>query len=244
MPAATASTAPPLPPISTAAIVDPEGRLTTIGLNIIQQIWSAAFGDGGLINQVPRPGDLKPIAGDTVSTGWLLCDGTAYNDSQFISLFDEIGVTWGTAGPGTFRVPNLKGNFIIGADGTHALGATGGALSRVIAKANLPSYALTVTDPGHTHTVTDPGHVHTITDPGHTHTGGSTATTTNTAGAAAGTSTSSNTGSNTTGITVNSATTGVTNNANTTGVTVASGGSGTALDTTPAFAAVNWLIKT
>lgn len=269
-----------LPPITQTAIVDQEGHLTPAGLNLFQRIWAGAFGTGGLIDQVPKSGDLKPIAGATVREGWLLCDGASYLIADYAGLYAEIGTTWGSDGPGTFRVPNLKGNFLIGADGSHALGATGGALSRTIAKANLPAYALTVTDPGHTHVVvdpshthvvtdpghthvvTDPGHTHAITDPGHHHTGGSTATTTNTAGAAAGTSTAANTGDSPTGITINPAVTGVTNVASptgvtnntaatgitnspdTTGVTVASGGSGTALDTTPAFAAVNWLIKT
>ena len=197
-----------LPPISGTPIVDQNGVLTVAGLNLIQQIWAGVFGTGGVATNYPQPGDLKPIGGSGSQAGWLLCDGTAYNQAQYTDLFAAIGTAWGTSGPGTFRVPNLKGNFIIGADGTHALGTTGGALSRTITQANLPAYELTVTDPGHDHP------------------GGSTPTTTNTVGTDAGTSTSANTGTASTGITVDS------------------GGSGTPLDTTPTFAAVNWLIKT
>lgn len=233
-----------LPPISGAAIVDQNGHLTPVGLNLFQQIWAGVFGSGGIAEQFFQPGDLKPIAGSAAQSGWLLCDGTAYSTSLYPTLFTAIGTTWGTGGPGTFRVPNLKGRFVLGADGSHIIGATGGALTVTLAKANLPSYALTVTDPGHTHTVTDPGHTHTITDPGHHHSGGSTPSNTNTAGTAAGTSTAANTGTAETGITINSADTGVTNQDAETGITVASDGSDTPLDIAPPYAAINWLIKT
>lgn len=245
MPASTPAVAGPvLPPISNDALVDQRGFLTPLGLNLFQQLWAGVFGTSGVAGLAPKPGDMKPIAGASAQSGWLLCDGAAYSDSLFHDLFLEIGTTWGTAGTGTFRVPDLRGKFPIGADGAHLLGTSGGALSRTIAKANLPAYALTVTDPGHVHAVTDPGHAHGITDPQHHHTGGSTATTTNTAGAAAGTSTAANTGDAATGITVNANVTGVAVDSHTTGIGVNSGGSGTALDTTPTYAAVNWLIKT
>ena len=214
-----------LPPISGTAIVDQSGHLTSAGLNLFQQIWAGVFGTGGVATDYPQSGDLKPIAGAAVQTGWLLCDGTAYNQSQYLDLYNAIGVAWGTAGVGTFRVPDLRGRFVLGADGTHILGATGGAFKVTLTEANLPNYSLPVTDPGHTHTVTDPGHHHTAL----------VAASANTAGASAGSSTAGNTGDAMTGITIEPATTGI---------TVDSGGSDTPIDTTQPFAGINWLIKT
>lgn len=225
-PVTPATAGPNLPPIANDAIVDQRGFLTPLGLNLFQMMWAGIYGTNSIIDRVAQPGWIQPIGGATVTSGWLLCDNAAYSRTgTYAALFAAIGSAWGAAPAGMFRVPGLKGNFAYGADGTHALGTMGGALSRVIAKANLPSYALTVTDPGH---------VHGITDPGHDHTKGATPSSTNTAGAAPGTMTGSNTGTAVTGISVDSAVTGI---------TVDSGGSGTPLDTTPTFAAVNWMIK-
>lgn len=61
--------------------------------------------------------------------GWLLCDGSVYNTSDYSRLFDVIGTTYGTGSVvDTFRVPNLIGRIIVGKGsfegGTSALGDT------------------------------------------------------------------------------------------------------------------------
>lgn len=243
-PVTPATAGPNLPPIANEAIVDGRGFLTPLGLNLFQLMWAGIYGTNSIIDRLAQPGWIQPIGGATVTSGWLLCDNAAYSQVTYANLYAAIGSAWGAAPAGMFRVPGLKGNFAYGADGTHALGTMGGALSRVIAQANLPNVAFPVTDPGHVHAVTDPGHDHPITDPGHHHPGGFSATLANTAGVAAGTGTAANTGDAFTGITVDSNVTGVTVDSDTTGITVNSGGAGTALDTTPKFAAVNWMIKT
>lgn len=49
--------------------------------------------------------------------GWLICDGRAVSRSQHQMLFSRIGTRWG-AGDGitTFNLPNIRGEFIRGAD--------------------------------------------------------------------------------------------------------------------------------
>jgi len=215
-----------LPPITWSKIVDENGLLTPAGLNLFQQIWAGVYGSDGLGAKLPVPGDLKPTAATVAPTGWLFCNGASYPTTTYPALFAAIGSAWGTGGVGTFRVPNLTGRFPIGADVAYPIGTSGGNNSFTLSKANLPNYNLTVTDPGH---------AHGITDPQHHHSGGSAPSSTNTAGSAAGTSTAANTGNASTGITINTATTGI---------TVASGGSGTPIDITPSYAAINWLIKT
>lgn len=172
---------------------------------------------------------------------------------------------------GTNSTPNLKDKFLVGAGNTYAVGATGGQTSvtptitvngTALTQAQLPSYNLPVTDPGHAHGITDPGHSHGITDPGHVHgiisgdviitgtfgyqSGASTAQAIGTIG--------NNIESHTTGVTVNSATTGITGtNSATTGISVASGGSGsththtassTAVATLPPYYALAKICKT
>lgn len=60
---------------------------------------------------------------DNIPEGWLPCDGRALKSSDFPTLFDRIGTTYGNgsagmgAGGGTnFNVPDLRGEFIRGLD--------------------------------------------------------------------------------------------------------------------------------
>jgi microcystin-dependent protein len=43
--------------------------------------------------------------------GWLRCDGTQYDESEYPLLYFKLGNMYGGA-PGTFRVPDLSGRFI------------------------------------------------------------------------------------------------------------------------------------
>lgn len=126
---------------------------------------------------------------------------------------------------GTNSTPNLKDKFLVGAGSAYAVGATGGQTSVTptitvagtsLSVAQLPSYNLTVTDPGHSHGITDPGHVHGIIS--------GDAIITGTFGYTPGASLASTMG--TIGNQIQSAVTGVTVNNATTGISVASGGSG------------------
>jgi microcystin-dependent protein len=58
-------------------------------------------------------GMIITYAGTSTSlTGYLLCDGTFYNSSQYTNLFNAIGYTYGDGGNGNFRVPNYLGVFL------------------------------------------------------------------------------------------------------------------------------------
>lgn len=53
-------------------------------------------------------GMIMAWAGGVVPSGWVLCDGTTYNQSGiYNSLFGVIGTTYGSTAPGTFQVPNI-----------------------------------------------------------------------------------------------------------------------------------------
>ena len=109
----------------------------------------------------------------------------------------------------------LQDKFLLSSGSTYELGSTGGSSTKTIAKANLPSYNLTVTDPGHTHTYTD----------------------------YYATSSSKKTWDiNKTDYSVTSVGntyTSRTSNSGATGITVASGGSGTAMDIMPPYEVVH-----
>jgi len=190
-----------------------------------------------LYNFVP-PGAMLFYGVNTVVTpapaGWVACDGANYpNTGIYHRLSTVIGTVFGTTGAGNFNVPDLRGcvpmGFFNGGDGSgdangadfsvfaKKLGAGGDGTTATtkkitIAQANLPNYALPVTDPGHFHTSIDStGFTVGASGPAHT------------AGGAGDTS-------------IHTSTT-------TTGVTVASGGSGTALNTNPRALVATWIIS-
>ncbi|HTL13344.1 MAG TPA: phage tail protein, partial [Bdellovibrionota bacterium] len=97
--------------------------------------WQSLTAGGGA--DVPA-GTILPFAGpgSQVPTGYLLCDGGAYNAANYPVLYGVIGEIWGNAGdsdPATFNVPDLRGMFMRGLDnmGT-AAGAAGVDPGRVL----------------------------------------------------------------------------------------------------------------
>jgi microcystin-dependent protein len=135
---------------------------------------SITNGSGAITIAVPtilEPGIVVPYAGAAAPTGWLICDGTAVNRSIYGALFAIIGTTYGPGdGSTTFNLPNLVNRFGVGAGGTYALAATGGATSVTTSTAGSHNHTgltgsttlTTAQIPAHNHSVTDPGHVHAI----------------------------------------------------------------------------------
>ncbi len=60
-------------------------------------------------------GSVMAFAGPTAPAGWLLCDGRELRQVDYPGLFAAIGTVWG-GGSGTFRLPDLRGQFLRGAD--------------------------------------------------------------------------------------------------------------------------------
>jgi microcystin-dependent protein len=69
------------------------------------------------INAVP-PGSILPFGGDVIPPGYLLCDGTEVLRSDYPRLYTAIGESWGATTTFTFTLPDLRGLFLRGVDGT------------------------------------------------------------------------------------------------------------------------------
>jgi len=112
---------------------------------------------GSLVSQ---PGDLKPIAHDSVPSGWLLCDGSEYDETVYSDLFAVIGTLWNTGGetPGFFRVPDGRKRSLIGKDlgtvATDTVGKAGGTFD----------HDHTI-DPPNTSSTIAGDHLHTVDPP-------------------------------------------------------------------------------
>lgn len=89
--------------------------------------------DGNYLGQA-MAGIIQMFAGATPPNGWLVCDGSAVSRTEYATLYDAIGDTWGAGdGSTTFNLPDLRGRTPIGAGtgtgltartlGTHNIGA-------------------------------------------------------------------------------------------------------------------------
>jgi microcystin-dependent protein len=63
-------------------------------------------------------GTVVAFAGTAVPNGWMLCDGCSLNRSENIALFNAIGTAWGFTSSTTFNIPDMRGVFLRGVDGT------------------------------------------------------------------------------------------------------------------------------
>lgn len=61
----------------------------------------------------PYIGEIRAFAGNFVPKGWLQCDGTLLQVSQYAALYSLLGTTYGGDGRNTFGLPDLRGRLII-----------------------------------------------------------------------------------------------------------------------------------
>ena len=68
-------------------------------------------------------GAVMASALSNIPDGWLLCDGSSLNISQYSDLFSAIGYVFGGSGS-SFNLPDLRERFIRGAGAVHSLGTS------------------------------------------------------------------------------------------------------------------------
>lgn len=130
-----------------------------------QSITYAALAQS-LINAVCPVGMVIIFAGPNAPTGWLVCDGTAYQASTYPALYAVLGTYWGGTGA-IFNVPDFRGRTPIGYVNTPAGGITARAFASTGGEEN---HALNQNElANHNHTLTDSTHSHNYADPQHSH---------------------------------------------------------------------------
>lgn len=127
------------------------------GDTVIGQNGSVVHILGQIDSVITEPsGVIKIWGGDTSPNGYLLCDGSSYNISDYQNLYSAIGVRFGDPGGGKFTVPNLKGRSVMGYDASqtefNSVGKTGGYMIHIHGSA-----AHTHTSPAHSHTLSSAG---------------------------------------------------------------------------------------
>ena len=113
------------------------------------------------VDAIQPVGMIVDFAGAAAPSGWLLCDGTVVNQSEYPALFAVCGATFNTGGEGgtQFRLPDFTDRSSVGT-GANAVGTTGG---------NADVMAHNHTASGGSHSHTSAAHTHDLRS--HTHTG-------------------------------------------------------------------------
>ena len=97
-------------------------------------------------------GMVAMFAGASAPDGWLICDGSTVSRSTYAALFTAIGTVYGAGdGSTTFKIPDLRGEFVRGLDGGRGVD-TGRALGSAQSSANLShSHGGSVSGGSHAH---------------------------------------------------------------------------------------------
>jgi microcystin-dependent protein len=92
----------------------------------------------------PYIGEIRMFAGNFAPAGWNLCDGSLLAISDYDTLFNLIGTTYGGDGQTTFKVPDLRGRVPVhqgnGAGSTYVMGQIGGTEQVTLTSQQLPSH--------------------------------------------------------------------------------------------------------
>lgn len=81
--------------------------------------------DPSVADKLLPAGMIQPFAGPTnnVPAGWLPCDGRTVDAGDYPKLYAAIGNSWGGSG-NSFKLPDLRGKTLWGANGDNAVGTT------------------------------------------------------------------------------------------------------------------------
>src|SRR5579883_805094 len=97
----------------------------------------------------PYVGEIRMFAGDFAPAGWMVCEGQLLPISEWETLFQLIGTTYGGDGQETFALPDLRGRVPM------HMGSFGGTTASLGELAGVETVTLTTQQiPGHNHLMT------------------------------------------------------------------------------------------
>jgi len=89
-------------------------------------------------------GSIRLFAGNFEPVGWMFCDGRLLPISEYDTLFNLIGTTYGGDGQSTFALPDLRSRVPVhqgsGAGTSTVLGEAGGVEAVTLSVAQLPAH--------------------------------------------------------------------------------------------------------
>jgi microcystin-dependent protein len=88
----------------------------------------------------PYVGEIRLFAGNFAPAGWMFCDGQLLPISEYETLFNLIGTTYGGDGQSTFALPDLRGRVPLHTGSGFTLAQNGGAETVTLTGAQLPGH--------------------------------------------------------------------------------------------------------
>lgn len=117
----------------------------------------------------PYIGEIRLFAGNFPPNGWMTCDGQLLAISEYDTLFNLIGTTYGGDGQETFALPNLAARLPlhIGNNGTstYTLGQNGGVTSVTLSTNQIPNHTHPIVADGNNATSSSPANAYFATVP-------------------------------------------------------------------------------
>jgi len=89
----------------------------------------------------PYVGEIRIFAGNFAPAGWMFCEGQLLPISEFETLFNLIGTTYGGDGQSTFALPDLRGRLPIHFGNGFTLAETGGVEEVTLTVSQIPAHS-------------------------------------------------------------------------------------------------------
>jgi microcystin-dependent protein len=89
----------------------------------------------------PYVGEIRMFAGNFAPAGWMFCEGQLLPISEYETLFNLIGTTYGGDGQSTFALPDLRGRLPVHTGNSYTLAETGGSESTTLTVQQMPVHS-------------------------------------------------------------------------------------------------------
>ena len=89
----------------------------------------------------PYVGEIRIFAGNFAPAGWMFCEGQLLPISEYETLFNLIGTTYGGDGQSTFALPDLRGRIPLHFGNGFPLAETGGVETVTLTVSQIPAHA-------------------------------------------------------------------------------------------------------
>jgi microcystin-dependent protein len=89
----------------------------------------------------PYVGEIRMFAGNFAPAGWMLCEGQLLPISEYETLFNLIGTTYGGDGQSTFALPDLRGRVPLHFGNGFTLAETGGVEEVTLTASQIPVHS-------------------------------------------------------------------------------------------------------
>jgi microcystin-dependent protein len=89
----------------------------------------------------PYVGEIRMFGGNFAPAGWMFCEGQLLPISEYETLFNLIGTTYGGDGQSTFALPDLRGRIPLHFGNGFTLAETGGVETVTLTVSQIPAHS-------------------------------------------------------------------------------------------------------